>query len=106
MAPDGTILDNSDQHVAVSLLPRAQAVGRYIFDAFPGDPQSQTDLLASHEAVRRTSSCEAARSRWLSGAEGKAAKILRPNACSRGSSDTCTCWSELSRMVPSGVISR
>ena len=54
LTPDGTILDNSDQHVAVSLLPRAQAVGRYIFDAFPGDPQSQADLLASHEAVRRT----------------------------------------------------
>ncbi len=54
LTPDGTILDNSDQHVAVSLLPRAQAVGRYIFDAFPGDPQSQNDLLASHEAVRRT----------------------------------------------------
>ena len=54
MTPDGTILDNSDQHVAVSLLPRAQAVGRYIFDAFPGDPQSQPGLLASHEAVRRT----------------------------------------------------
>ena len=54
LAPDATILDNSDQHVAVSLLPRAQAVGRYIFDAFPGDPQSQADLLASHEAVRRT----------------------------------------------------
>ena len=54
LAPDGTILDNSDQHVAVSLLPRAQVVGRYIFDAFPGDPQSQADLLASHEAVRRT----------------------------------------------------
>ena len=54
LTPDATILDNSDQHVAVSLLPRAQAVGRYIFDAFPGDPQSQADLLASHEAVRRT----------------------------------------------------
>ena len=54
LAPDSTILDNSDQHVAVSMLPRAQAVGRYIFDAFPGDPQSQADLLASHEAVRRT----------------------------------------------------
>lgn len=54
LAPDGTILDNSDQHVAVSLLPREQAVGRYIFDAYPGDPQSQADLLASHETVRRT----------------------------------------------------
>ncbi len=54
LAPDGTILGNSDQHVAVSLLPREQAVGRYIFDAYPGDPQSQANLLASHEAVRRT----------------------------------------------------
>ena len=54
LAPDGTILDNSDQHVAVSLLPREQAVGRYIFDAYPGDPQSQAGLLASHEAVRHT----------------------------------------------------
>ena len=54
LAPDATILDNSDQHVAVSLLPREQVVGRYIFDAFPGDPQSQADLLASHDAVRRT----------------------------------------------------
>ena len=54
LAPDSTILDNSDQHVAVSLLPRAQAVGRYIFDAYPGDPQSQAGLLASHDAVRRT----------------------------------------------------
>ncbi|NVO85510.1 PAS domain-containing protein [Hymenobacter terrestris] len=54
LSPDGTILDNSDEHVAVSMLPREQAVGRYIFDAYPGDPQSQADLLASHEAVRRT----------------------------------------------------
>ncbi|GAA4011100.1 hypothetical protein GCM10022408_24270 [Hymenobacter fastidiosus] len=54
LAPDGTILDNSDQHVAGSLLPREQAVGRYIFDAYPGDPQSQAGLLASHDAVRRT----------------------------------------------------
>ena len=54
LAPDSTILDNSDQHVAVSLLPREQAVGRYIFDAYPGDSQSQADLLASHDAVRRT----------------------------------------------------
>ena len=54
LSPDSVILDNSDQHVAVSLLPREQAAGRYIFDAYPGDPQSQADLLASHEAVRRT----------------------------------------------------
>ena len=54
LAPDGTILDNTDAHVQVSLLPREQAVGRHIFDAFPGDPQSQADLDASHEVVRRT----------------------------------------------------
>ena len=54
LAPDGTIVDNSDQHVAVSLLPREQAVGRHIFEAYPGDPQSQADLLAAQEAVRRT----------------------------------------------------
>ena len=54
LSPESVILDNSDQHVAVSLLPRAQAVGRYIFDAYPGDPESQAGLLASHEAVRRT----------------------------------------------------
>ncbi|WP_035566685.1 PAS domain-containing protein [Hymenobacter sp. IS2118] len=54
LAPDGTILGNSDQHVAASMLPREQAVGRHIFDAYPGDPQSQADLLASHETVRRT----------------------------------------------------
>ena len=54
LAPDGTVLDNSDQHVAVSLLPRAQAVGRNIFDAYPSAPESQRDLHASHEQVRRT----------------------------------------------------
>ncbi len=54
LAPDGTILDNSGRHAAVSLLPREQAVGRYIFDAYPGAPQSQADLLASHDVVRRT----------------------------------------------------
>lgn len=54
LAPDGILLDNSDAHVQVSLLPREQAMGRHIFEAYPGDPQSQADLLASHEAVRRT----------------------------------------------------
>ena len=54
LAPDGTVLDNSDQHVAVSLLPRAQAVGRNIFEAYPSAPESQRDLDASHEQVRRT----------------------------------------------------
>ncbi|WP_460503633.1 hypothetical protein, partial [Hymenobacter agri] len=54
LAPDGTVLDNSDQHVAVSLLPREQAVGRNIFAAYPSAPESQRDLHASHEEVRRT----------------------------------------------------
>ena len=54
MAPDGTVLDNSDQHAAMSLLPRPQAVGRNIFDAYPSAPESQRDLHASHEQVRRT----------------------------------------------------
>ncbi len=54
LAPDGTVLDNSDQHVAVSMQPRAQAVGRNIFDAYPSAPESQRDLAASHEQVRRT----------------------------------------------------
>ena len=54
LAPDGTVLDNSDEHVAVSLLPRAQSVGRNLFDAYPSAPESQRDLAASHEQVRRT----------------------------------------------------
>ena len=54
LAPDGTIVDNSDEHVAVTLLPREQAVGRNIFDAYPSAPDGQRDLAASHEQVRRT----------------------------------------------------
>ncbi|MBF9144266.1 PAS domain-containing protein [Hymenobacter properus] len=54
LAPDGTVLDNSDEHVAVSMLPREQSVGRNIFDAYPSAPESQRDLDASHEEVRRT----------------------------------------------------
>jgi len=52
LAPDGTILDNSDRHVAVSMLPREQAVGRNIFAAYPSAPQSQQELWASQEYVR------------------------------------------------------
>jgi PAS domain S-box-containing protein len=54
LAADGTVLDNSDAHVEVSLLPRERAVGRNIFTAYPSDPQSQADLNASHDEVRRT----------------------------------------------------
>jgi len=53
LAPDGTIVSNSDQHVAVSLLPREQAVGRNIFEAYPSAPESQQALFESHEFVRQ-----------------------------------------------------
>ena len=54
MTPEATLLDNSDAHVRVSLLPREQAMDRHMFDAYPGDPQSQANLRASHEVVRST----------------------------------------------------
>ena len=54
LAPDGTVLDNSDQHVTDSLRSRDFAVGRNIFEAYPSAPESQRDLDASHEQVRRT----------------------------------------------------
>jgi hypothetical protein len=53
LAPDGTILDHSEQHVQNALLPREQAVGRNIFEAYPSAPESQQQLAASHEQVRR-----------------------------------------------------
>ena len=53
LAPDGTILDNSDEHVQVSMLPREEAVGRNIFAAYPSAPESQQALHESHEYVRR-----------------------------------------------------
>ena len=54
LAPDGTVLNNSDQHVEASLLPRSQAVGRNLFEAYPSAPGSQRDLAASLEQVQRT----------------------------------------------------
>ncbi|WP_400192681.1 PAS domain-containing protein [Hymenobacter sp. B81] len=53
LQPDGTIVDNSDRHVAVSMLPREQSAGRNIFEAYPSAPESQRELDASHEHVRR-----------------------------------------------------
>jgi PAS domain S-box-containing protein len=53
LLPDGTVADNSDAHVQVSLLPRAQAVGRDIFIAYPSAPESQRELFESHEYVRQ-----------------------------------------------------
>jgi PAS domain S-box-containing protein len=53
LAPDGTVVDNTDAHVAVSLLPREQAQGQNIFAAYPSAAESQRDLAESHEYVRR-----------------------------------------------------
>ncbi|MBF9224085.1 PAS domain-containing protein [Hymenobacter ruricola] len=51
---DATILDDTDSHVAVSLLAREQAVGRPFFEAYPAVDQNQGDVIAaSHEHVRR-----------------------------------------------------
>ncbi len=54
LAADGTVLDNSDQHMAVSMLPREAAVGRSIFEAYPSAPESQRALFESQENARRT----------------------------------------------------
>jgi PAS domain S-box-containing protein len=53
LLPDGTVADNSDAHVKVSLLPREQAVARDIFVAYPSAPESQRELFESHEYVRQ-----------------------------------------------------
>jgi PAS domain S-box-containing protein len=53
LLPNGTVADNSNAHVEVSLLPRAQAVGRDIFVAYPSAPESQRELFESHEYVRQ-----------------------------------------------------
>lgn len=54
LAPDGTVRDNSDLHLAASMAPRAAIVGRDIFDAYPSAPESQRTLRESHERVRQT----------------------------------------------------
>ncbi|GAB3589518.1 PAS domain-containing protein [Hymenobacter daeguensis] len=54
MAPDATILDNSDSHVAVGLKPREEVLGRTLFEAYPSVDQNQGDVIAaSHEHVRQ-----------------------------------------------------
>lgn len=54
MAPDGTIVDNTDSHVAASMKPREEVVGRTLFEAYPSVDQNQGDVIAaSHEHVRR-----------------------------------------------------
>ncbi|GAB3842599.1 PAS domain-containing protein [Hymenobacter jeollabukensis] len=54
LAADGTVLDNSDAHQRVSMLPREQGIGRSIFEAYPSAPESQRELFESQEEVRRT----------------------------------------------------
>ncbi|MGI4864978.1 MAG: PAS domain-containing protein [Janthinobacterium lividum] len=55
MAPDATILDNTDEHVAVSLKAREEIVGRPLFEAFPSVDKNEGDImLHSHEHVRHT----------------------------------------------------
>jgi PAS domain S-box-containing protein len=54
MAPDATILDNTDSHVAVSLKPREEVVGRTLFEAYPSVDKNEGDVISdSHEYVRR-----------------------------------------------------
>ena len=54
MAPDATILDNTDSHVAASLKARAEVVGKTLFEAFPSVDQNEGDVIfQSHEHVRR-----------------------------------------------------
>jgi PAS domain S-box-containing protein len=54
MAPDATILDNTDSHVAASLKPREDVLGHSLFEAYPSVDQNQGDVIAaSHEHVRQ-----------------------------------------------------
>jgi PAS domain S-box-containing protein len=54
LAPDATIIDNTDSHVAVSLKPREEVVGRSLFDAYPSVDKNEGDVIFdSHEYVRR-----------------------------------------------------
>lgn len=54
MAPDATILDNTDSHVAVSMKSREEALGRTLFEAYPSVDKNQGDIIAaSHEHVRQ-----------------------------------------------------
>lgn len=53
MAPDATILDNTDSHVAVSRKPRTEVVGRTLFEAYPAVDESEGEVIfRSHEHVR------------------------------------------------------
>ena len=54
MAPDATIIDNTDSHVAASLKPRDEVVGQTLFEAFPSVDQNEGNVIfQSHEHVRQ-----------------------------------------------------
>ncbi|QKG52836.1 PAS domain-containing protein [Hymenobacter sp. BRD67] len=53
MAPDSTILDNTNSHEAVSMKPRAAVLGRTLFEAYPSVDKNEGDVIfQSHEHVR------------------------------------------------------
>ncbi|TGE23679.1 PAS domain S-box protein [Hymenobacter aquaticus] len=54
MAPDATIIDNTDGHEQVSLKKREEVIGRNMFDAFPSVDKNQGDIIfQSQEYVRQ-----------------------------------------------------
>jgi PAS domain S-box-containing protein len=54
IAPDGTILDNTDRHVAISLKSREEVQDQDFFAAYPVTDQNQDGVIAaSHEHVRQ-----------------------------------------------------
>jgi len=53
-APDGTVLDVSDAHVASTGVARAQAQGRPVLEAYPSLEESQRTLVESLARVRET----------------------------------------------------
>ncbi|UYZ59494.1 PAS domain-containing protein [Hymenobacter latericus] len=54
MTPNGTILDNTDAHVAASLKPREEVINRNLFEAYPVVDRNQGDEIErSHEHVRQ-----------------------------------------------------
>jgi|GEM_PF-1619553 len=54
MAPDATIIDNTDSHVAASLKSREEVRGLTLFEAYPSVDQNEGDVIyQSHEHVRR-----------------------------------------------------
>jgi PAS domain S-box-containing protein len=54
LAPDATVLDNTDSHVAVSLKSREEAVGKTIFEAYPTSGTSGVNAIQeSHDYVRQ-----------------------------------------------------